>query len=105
MADDNQNLIKKAAVYVDENADAFGYASFGEGSGRLGSISFFKYVTEWPNTDQEVNVPTVVTKYNMATIRMSEELMLKLAKFIIDQHENALAKEATEPVENKTKND
>ncbi|MBI0520774.1 hypothetical protein F6Q07_22110 [Pectobacterium parmentieri] len=84
-----ENLIKKANHYVDEYADSFGYASFGNGEYRAGSISFFKSVTEWPNTEQEDNIPTVVNKYNMATIRMSEDLMLKLARFIIEQHDKS----------------
>ncbi|MEQ9869206.1 hypothetical protein ABRP77_07975 [Pectobacterium odoriferum] len=84
-----ENLVKKANHHIDEYADSFGYASFGSGEYRTGSISFFKLVTEWPNTEQEDNIQTVVNKYNMATIRMSEDLMLKLAKFIIDQHDKS----------------
>lgn len=82
----NKELIKKTHNCLDAYADSFGYASFGDGQERYGSISFFQHVSEWAadgSTDTE-NI-----KYNMATMRMPEDLMLKLAQFIIGQHENA----------------
>lgn len=79
----SKDLIKKTNNCVEAYSDSFGYSSFGEGEQRFGSISFFQHVTEWPadgGTDTE-NV-----KYNIATLRMPEDLMLKLAEFIVDQH-------------------
>ncbi|EDJ6152600.1 hypothetical protein GFF04_09000, partial [Salmonella enterica] len=64
---------------------------FGDGSQRLGSISFFHNVTEWP-VDENCDVENI--KYNIATIRMPEELMLKLADFIRDQHDKAKTNES-----------
>ncbi|ELC6025243.1 hypothetical protein RJM76_000820, partial [Escherichia coli] len=57
-----------------------------EDDDRLGSISFFQHVTEW-GADGSNDTENV--KYNIATIRMTEDLMLKLADFIRDQHDRA----------------
>lgn len=86
MTDDRENFVIKTNNCVDEYADSFGYSSAGEGSERMGSIAFFKHVTLWP-----VDGGNKVTnsKQNMATIRMSEDLMLKLAEFITDQYEQS----------------
>ncbi|HHL3239328.1 TPA: hypothetical protein ACQ45K_003543 [Klebsiella variicola] len=80
----NKELLKKSSSCLDAYSDSFGYSSFGEGGDRYGSISFFQHVTEWAadgSTDTE-NV-----KYNIATLRMPEELMVKLATFILEHHE------------------
>jgi hypothetical protein len=99
MSDDKINLTKKASNCVDETADSFGYSSFGEGVNRIGSLSFFKQVVEWPD-DSEINdfdkVETSLIKYNIATIKMSESAMLRLAEFIIEQHTNSLPENTTE---------
>ncbi|WP_313140176.1 hypothetical protein [Leclercia sp.] len=86
----SKELIKKTNNCVDAYSDSFGYSSFGEGGQRFGSISFFQHVTEW-RADGSTETENV--KYNVATLRMPEELMLKLADFIIGQHENAKVKE------------
>lgn len=87
----NKELIKKASTCLDGYADSFGYASFGDGDQRIGSISFFQHVSEWP---ADGSTETEIVKYNIATLRMQEDLMLKLAEFIIDQHNNAKGKSA-----------
>lgn len=85
----SKELIKKSINCVDGYADSFGYASFGDGDQRLGSISFFQHVSEWP---ADGSTETENVKYNIATLRMPEDLMLKLAEFIIDQHNNTKSK-------------
>lgn len=70
---------------VNEYADHFGYSSFGEGANRMGSIAFFKHATEWVN-----NTDTEVSRYPIANIRMAENALLELAKYIIQQHETSL---------------
>lgn len=77
-------MIKKSTNCVDEYSDSFGYASFGDDEfGYMASISFFKHVNEWPEDGSNNTLPI---KYNMATIRMPENLALKLADFIYSQH-------------------
>lgn len=87
MAMDDKAFVKKMSNCVDEYADAFGYSSFGDENERIGSIAFFKHISLWPSdgSNEVVNV-----KHNLATIRMPEDLMLKLASFIIAQHEKSL---------------
>lgn len=76
---------KQAPNVVSENVDNFGYASYGDVEHeRFGAISFFKYVTEW----NDKNTTTQET-YSVANIRMNEASLLQLARFIIEQHEQA----------------
>jgi hypothetical protein len=86
----NKELIKKTNTCLDAYSDSFGYSSFGDENQRFGSISFFQHVTEWP-ADGDTDTENV--KYNIATLRMPEDLMLKLAEFIVDQHKKAKEKE------------
>lgn len=86
----SKELIKKTNNCVDAYSDSFGYSSFGEGEQRFGSISFFQHVTEW---GADGGNDTEQVKYNIATLRMPEELMLKLADFIRDQHDRAKTNE------------
>lgn len=88
-----KELIKKAPNCVDAYADAFGYSSFGDDLNRFGSISFFQHVSEWP-ADGSNNVEGV--KYNIATLRMPEGMLLELARFIISQHENVKLKNSAD---------
>ncbi|EPA1860202.1 hypothetical protein ACQ9K0_17805 [Klebsiella michiganensis] len=67
---------------LNENADGFAYSSFGNGESRVGSIAFFKHVSDWVNNDE---IQTV--RYQIANIRMSERQLLELAEFIKYQHE------------------
>lgn len=96
-------LVKKSAVHVDEYADAFGYTFYPGSPNKIGSISFFKIVTEWPehpmSEDDIKNIPTVLTRYNIATIKMSETHLLKLAQFILDQHKESQKAINNEPNE------
>lgn len=86
-------LIKKTNNCVDEYADSFGYSSFGsDESGYFSSLSFFKYVTEWSADESDT---THSIKYNLATIRIPEQLALQLADFIYQQHD-ARKKESAE---------
>lgn len=85
-----KELVKKSSTCVDAYSDSFGYSSFGDRGERFGSISFFQHVTEWAENGGN---DTENVKYNIATLRMPEDLMLKLAAFILEQHENALEKD------------
>ncbi|EIY5064268.1 hypothetical protein FMJ40_21185 [Klebsiella variicola] len=85
---DEKKFLKKSPNCVDEYADAFGYSSSGEAPDRIGSIAFFKDVTLWPSDGG--NDITII-RHNMATIRMPEPLMLKLAQFIVEQHERSIS--------------
>lgn len=87
MTDDDKAFVKKTSNCIDEYADAFGYSSLGDGADRIGSIAFFKHVSQWP---ADGGTEVVNVKHNLATIRMPEELMLKLASFIIDQHDRSM---------------
>ncbi|MDZ9692649.1 hypothetical protein SND98_22765 [Escherichia coli] len=61
----NKELVKKSNNCVDAYADSFGYSSFGDGSQRLGSISFFHNVTEWP-VDESGDVENIKTNLSEA---------------------------------------
>lgn len=86
----DKELVKKTSNCVDAYSDSFGYSSFGEKGERYGSISFFQHVTEWAS---DGSTDTENIKYNIATLRMPEDLMLKLATFILDQYEKSKEKE------------
>ncbi|WP_410704821.1 hypothetical protein [Citrobacter freundii] len=77
-------IFKDSSTAVNEYSDEFAYSSFGTGDSRIGSIAFFKKVSDWvaPNEVQPV-------RYQIANIRMSEAHLLELANFIISQHENS----------------
>ncbi|EFI9105481.1 TPA: hypothetical protein ACHIDG_004972 [Escherichia coli] len=77
-------IFKDSSTAVNEYADEFAYSSFGTGSKRVGSIAFFKKVSDWvgPNEVQPV-------RYQIANIRMTESNLLELANFIISQHQNS----------------
>lgn len=87
MSDNNNSKVnfKNSDSCINEYADHFGYSSFGEGANRMGSIAFFKHATEWVN-----NTDTEVSRYPIANIRMAENALLELAKYIIQQHEASL---------------
>ncbi|MBX9332951.1 hypothetical protein ACUNGP_26240 [Serratia sp. IR-2025] len=77
-------LFRDSSTAVNENADGFAYSSFGEPGHRVGSIAFFKHVSEWANNEE---IQTV--KYQIANIRLPEDQLIELARYIMAQHEGS----------------
>lgn len=77
-------ICKDSSTAVNEYADGFAYSSFGEPGSRFGSIAFFKQVSDWVNNEEIQPV-----RYQIANIRMTENQLLQLAKYIVSQHEES----------------
>ncbi|PAV02163.1 hypothetical protein CBG25_12400 [Arsenophonus sp. ENCA] len=82
--EDNKIIFKESVSCTSQYADHFGYSSFGDIENRIGSISFFKHVTEWVDNEK-----TQLARETIANIRMPETLLLQLAKYILEQHERS----------------
>ncbi|MDQ7100887.1 hypothetical protein [Serratia sp. MF2] len=77
-----ETIFKDSSDALNEYADGFAYSSFGDPGARVGSIAFFKHVADWVNNDEIQPV-----RYQVANIRMTENQLLELANYILDQHE------------------
>ncbi|WP_272516498.1 MULTISPECIES: hypothetical protein [unclassified Providencia] len=89
MSEENKKInwnieFKETMNTVNEYSDHSAYSSFGEGNNRIGSIAFFKYVSDWVNNDE-----VQITRHTIANIRMPENLLIDLAKLILNQHKQA----------------
>ncbi|AKP34688.1 hypothetical protein [Yersinia aleksiciae] len=92
-SEDGKIFIEKSENYTSDYSESFGYSTFGPVSNRTSSINFFKMIPEWiEGSDEEV----YIRKYVFATVKMDEEMALKLADFIYEQHETAKKKEEEE---------
>ena len=79
-----ETIFKDSSDAVNEYADGFAYSSFGDVGARFGSIAIFKHVSDWVNNEEIQPV-----RYQIANIRMSENQLLELAKYIVSQHEES----------------
>ncbi|MDK9957315.1 hypothetical protein [Enterobacter hormaechei] len=75
-------IYRDSSDALNEYADEFAYSSYGEADSRVGSIAFFKQVSDWVSANE-----IQPTRYQIANIRMSEKNLLELAHFILSQHE------------------
>lgn len=82
--EDEKIIFKENSDCISQYADHFGYSSFGDTGNRVGSISFFKYVTEWVDNEK-----TQLTRETIANIRMNEPMLIQLAKYIVEQYEKS----------------
>ncbi|MFS1583578.1 MAG: hypothetical protein ACL7AY_13720 [Candidatus Arsenophonus phytopathogenicus] len=82
--EDERITFKQNSDCISQYADHFGYSSFGDTGNRIGSISFFKHITEWVDNEK-----TQLSRETIANIRMPEEQFLRLAEYILEQHEES----------------
>ncbi|HGJ5883535.1 hypothetical protein [Arsenophonus sp.] len=82
--EDERIIFKESADCISQYTDHFGYSSFGDTKNRIGSISFFKHVTEWVNNEK-----TRLTRETIANIRMPEEQFLQLAEYVLEHHDKS----------------
>uniref|UniRef100_A0A3B0MQA3 Uncharacterized protein n=1 Tax=Arsenophonus endosymbiont of Trialeurodes vaporariorum TaxID=235567 RepID=A0A3B0MQA3_9GAMM len=79
--EEDEIIFKENTDCISQYADNFGYSSFGDTGNRIGSISFFKHITEWVDNEK-----TRLTRETIANTRMPEGQILRLAEYILEQH-------------------
>lgn len=84
--EDERYFVEKSENYTSDYSESFGYSTFGTASSRTSAINFFKMVPEWVEGSSD---EVIMKRYVLATVKMNEDMALKLADYIYEQHKIA----------------